>query len=905
MAAPQPRGVGAVASGINAINPGLPAGTVTGDGLVLLVETSNEPVPSMAAAGWVDIGAGVVNVATGTITAATLRFKIAGAGEAAPTVPDSGDHQIARIIGLVAGTFDPADPIPAGLVILTPISTTTNPFNIPGPTTPDPDYLIVTGFTTGTDTATAQLSGSFGNAALTGLTTQVNNWTTSGGGGGIAAASGVKATAGAVGNTTASVVTANVKAAFAFAVKPVSAAAPLTLADTSPVGARAGSSADTAARGVALSDTTPGGRAGSTNTPIVPSTVFWLPHDIGGAGTYPDAPATPAYSSAWNVVPAAVRRIGTLTSRSNTTIAGENDADFAETSATVVNVLHRQYVGPQFGVAQRISGAFSVAIRTAETSTQGGTADASLQIVLRVVSSDGLTERGVLYAGHTAALNSTPGALGEEIPTTAASRIFDNIPITPLDVLATDRLVIEIGHRAHNLITTAVGCRLAYGDPNATAAFPLAAGNTTSLVPWVSVTGDLFGTAGGTPLTLTDTAPAGARARSTVDTAAAGLVLTDLRPAGAEAGASTGTAAVGVALADATPVGARAGATVDTATAVQVLNDTAPAGARAGATTGTLAIGVALADTPTVGARGGATADTAAVGLVLIDTPGAARAASSPLETLAPGLALTDTPGAARAGVSTGTLAIGRVLTEPATAGAAAGAAGTTVAAGVTLTDLAPAGARTGVTADTAAVGVVLADQTPPGARAGRTTGETATTALALSDPQTGMARLAATGTSVAVGVALSDATSGARAGSTTGQLAAGVVLAEPTSQAAQAGRTTGEAVGLGIILADPAARGVLAAGQPTTLAVGVALADSTTRGARAGATTDALAYGLILDDDQPRGARAGSTPTELVGVAEFVVPVVSIGEARGGLVALGETDQRLVVLAEHRATIS
>lgn len=222
------------------------------------------------------------------------------------------------------------------------------------------------------------------------------------------------------------------------------------------------------------------------------SSKFYLPHDIGGTGTYPDAPVTPAYGSQWDVVPALVKRIGTLTSKSNTTIAAENDADFAETSATVVNVLHRQYVGQQFGVAQTISGTVSAVIRTAETSAQGGTADASLQLVVRVVSSDGTIERGVLYAGHTAALNATVGALGEEIPTTAASRIIPGVTLASLAVLATDRLVIEFGHRAHNTITTAVGCRLSYGDPTATSDFTLTSGTTTSLVPWVEFSQDLF-----------------------------------------------------------------------------------------------------------------------------------------------------------------------------------------------------------------------------------------------------------------------------------------------------------------------------------------------------------------------------------------------------------------------------
>jgi hypothetical protein len=68
--------------------------------------------------------------------------------------------------------------------------------------------------TTGLDTNTAQSSGAGTNAALTSLTNRINNWSTVGSGGGIAAITGAKATAGAVGSTTTTVTTANVKVLF-------------------------------------------------------------------------------------------------------------------------------------------------------------------------------------------------------------------------------------------------------------------------------------------------------------------------------------------------------------------------------------------------------------------------------------------------------------------------------------------------------------------------------------------------------------------------------------------------------------------------------------------------------------------------------------------------------------------
>jgi hypothetical protein len=79
--------------------PGLPTGTGTGDLLLLLMETGNQPVPALT--GWTNIGVGIVQQAATTPTALTCRWKIAGAGETAPAITGTGlDHIVARIIGV-------------------------------------------------------------------------------------------------------------------------------------------------------------------------------------------------------------------------------------------------------------------------------------------------------------------------------------------------------------------------------------------------------------------------------------------------------------------------------------------------------------------------------------------------------------------------------------------------------------------------------------------------------------------------------------------------------------------------------------------------------------------------------------------------------------------------------------
>src|SRR5215218_3136309 len=143
-------GVGTVASGLAAINPGLPTGWAADDIHVLLIETENEPVAAMT--GWPNVGAGTINVATGSITALTIRYRVAVAGDTAPTVPDSGNHQIARIIGFSG--VDTTNPWDATLFGTETVADTSVAF--PNITTLTANAMVLHAFSTGQDIGTAQ-----------------------------------------------------------------------------------------------------------------------------------------------------------------------------------------------------------------------------------------------------------------------------------------------------------------------------------------------------------------------------------------------------------------------------------------------------------------------------------------------------------------------------------------------------------------------------------------------------------------------------------------------------------------------------------------------------------------------------------------------------------------------------
>lgn len=204
-----------------AVSAPLPAGATAGDFNLLVVETSNEPLPALT--GWSGVGAGSINVAVTSVTSLTARYRIMVGGDTAPTVPDSGDHQVGRIFGLSG--VDTASPFDGTPVFSTDSGASTT-VNFPTLTTTVADCMIVHVVVSGFDNATSQVTGAGTNAALTGLANRGNGWVTTGLGGGYAVITGVKAAAGAIGTTTVThTTTGHPRALLTFALKPAVAVA--------------------------------------------------------------------------------------------------------------------------------------------------------------------------------------------------------------------------------------------------------------------------------------------------------------------------------------------------------------------------------------------------------------------------------------------------------------------------------------------------------------------------------------------------------------------------------------------------------------------------------------------------------------------------------------------------------
>jgi hypothetical protein len=120
----------------------------------------------------------------------------------------------------------------------------------------------------------------------------------------------------------------------------------------------------------------------------------------------------------------------------------------------------------------------SMVIKCAESAAQ---VDSHLAYVVRVVSGDGATIRGVIGLFH---------ATSTEFPTsiaTIATRIHDARVdgASNFSSQVGDRIIVEIG--VHGVTPSLAQVQMNLGDPSATGDYALTAGLTTDLCPWVEL----------------------------------------------------------------------------------------------------------------------------------------------------------------------------------------------------------------------------------------------------------------------------------------------------------------------------------------------------------------------------------------------------------------------------------
>lgn len=198
--------------------PAFPAGIAAGDILLWLGESvggQNFATPS----GWAHVGPDgslASPVVQGVNTQLTVFWRRYDGTGTAPSVTGPVDHGVSAMIA-VRGCPASGNPWNVGATTVEATSDTSVVF--PGTTTTIVDCLVLEILASSADIGTGEAS-AMTNGAYTSITERVDIATTTGNGGVIVCYSGIKATAGATGQSTMTIVTAGFKAMMTLAMAP-------------------------------------------------------------------------------------------------------------------------------------------------------------------------------------------------------------------------------------------------------------------------------------------------------------------------------------------------------------------------------------------------------------------------------------------------------------------------------------------------------------------------------------------------------------------------------------------------------------------------------------------------------------------------------------------------------------
>ncbi|MDD2903720.1 MAG: hypothetical protein PHU44_14945 [Syntrophales bacterium] len=201
------------------------------------------------------------------------------------------------------------------------------------------------------------------------------------------------------------------------------------------------------------------------------ATRIYFPSDIV-------TPLTPAYDDEWNMTSAAQRWL-CVPAKQNSPFVSSNPFVYTASNPPY-DVLSWQFISPRL-LAQTISGTVKGQFRAKEFSSSD---DFCRTVVIKVVSADGSTVRGILLAHF-------PEALASEFATSLANRNFPP-PATLTEVACQqgDRLVIELGHRSFATVYSYENGKIEIGDDSATD-LPENETTTNQYCPWLEFSADL------------------------------------------------------------------------------------------------------------------------------------------------------------------------------------------------------------------------------------------------------------------------------------------------------------------------------------------------------------------------------------------------------------------------------
>jgi hypothetical protein len=203
------------------------------------------------------------------------------------------------------------------------------------------------------------------------------------------------------------------------------------------------------------------------------------------------AAVSPAFSAEWESVTDAVRR-GLSLSKFNGT--DEYNSVTPAVSSSNLDVLIFQFVSPAIA-AGPLAGTFIGQFYADEFDPAFNLRS---QAIVKLVSNDGATLRGVLYAGDLTTLTGDPA--GEWPDAGFYNRTFPRgapVALSTVNAQINDRVVVEIGYRQHSVPLTSAS--IAISDDTSIGDLPSgdsfdAPNSPPSRATWVEFSNDLFTT---------------------------------------------------------------------------------------------------------------------------------------------------------------------------------------------------------------------------------------------------------------------------------------------------------------------------------------------------------------------------------------------------------------------------
>lgn len=194
------------------------------------------------------------------------------------------------------------------------------------------------------------------------------------------------------------------------------------------------------------------------------------------------APVSPAYDAGWEQTGEADRVI--LTPKLQLDIVTSlSNKQVTIPIATTQDILNRQFVSiPIPPTNFKTTDTLSLIVRCFENATSN---NATLAVVVKVVSQDGSIVRGTLYSNYNIDSEFALSA-------SAATRIVNSVNLTALNTLPGDRLVVEVG--IHALGPAAAGSANQRFGSSAASDFAMTSGLTTDLNPYFELSKDLWAT---------------------------------------------------------------------------------------------------------------------------------------------------------------------------------------------------------------------------------------------------------------------------------------------------------------------------------------------------------------------------------------------------------------------------